>query len=73
LIFDDAAADKNYARSTELLRRQGGGDTHAVIRGIGIVTCMEDGETKLDPAAEMFDAVVHHEQLEFRCTAQPNR
>jgi len=27
----------------------------------------EDGKTKLDHATEMFDLVVHHKQLEFRC------
>jgi hypothetical protein len=38
LIFDDTVADKNYSRSSELVRRQYSGNTHSVIRGIGIVT-----------------------------------
>ena len=38
LIFDDTVADKNYSRSIELVRRQYSGNTHSVIRGIGIVT-----------------------------------
>src|SRR5215216_3700197 len=87
VLFDDTVADKNYSRSIELVRRQWSGNTHSVIRGIGIVTCIyvnpeldrfwfidyrlfapdEDGKTKHDHAAEMFDAVVHHKQLEFRC------
>ncbi len=40
LIFDDTVADKNYSRSLELVRRQWSGNTHLVIRGIGIVTCL---------------------------------
>jgi DDE superfamily endonuclease len=40
LIFDDTVADKNYSRSIELVRRQYSGNTHSVIRGIGIVTCI---------------------------------
>ena len=40
LIFDDTVADKNYSRSIELVRRQWSGNTHSVIRGIGIVTCI---------------------------------
>jgi len=40
LIFDDTVADKNYSRSIELVRRQWSGNTHSVIRGIGIVTCV---------------------------------
>src|SRR5947209_8171310 len=87
VIFDDTVADKNYSRSIELVRRQWSGNTHSVIRGIGIVTCIyvnpeldrfwfvdyrlfapdEDGKTKLDHATEMFDLVIHHKQLEFRC------
>jgi len=40
LLFDDTVADKNYSRSIELVRRQWSGNTHSVIRGIGIVTCI---------------------------------
>ena len=40
LIFDDTVADKNYSHSIELVRRQYSGNTHSVIRGIGIVTCI---------------------------------
>jgi hypothetical protein len=38
LIFDGTVADKNHSRSIELVRRQWSGNTHSVIRGIGIVT-----------------------------------
>jgi len=40
LIFDDTVADKNYSRAIELVRRQWSGNTHSVVRGIGIVTCL---------------------------------
>jgi len=40
LIFDDTVADKNHSRAIELVRRQWSGNTHSVIRGIGIVTCL---------------------------------
>lgn len=93
LIFDDTVADKNHSRSIELVRRQSSGNTHSVIRGIGIVTCIyvnpetdqfwlidyrlfapgEDGKTKLDHATEMFDLVIHHKQLEFRCVLMDTR
>jgi len=40
LVFDDTVADKNYSQALELVRRQYSGNTHSVIRGIGIVTCI---------------------------------
>jgi hypothetical protein len=40
LLFDDTVADKNYSFSIELVRRQYGGNAHAIIKGIGIVTCV---------------------------------
>lgn len=40
LLFDDMVADKDHSRSIELVRRQWGGNTHSVIRGIGTVTCI---------------------------------
>ena len=40
LIFDDTVADKNHSRAIELVRRQWSGNTHSVIRGIGMVTCI---------------------------------
>ena len=40
LIFDDTVLDKNYSHSIELVRRQYSGNAHAVIRGIGVVTCV---------------------------------
>jgi hypothetical protein len=49
LIFDDTVADKNYSRSIELVRRQYSGNTHSVIRGIGIVTCIY-----VNPETEQF-------------------
>jgi len=49
LIFDDTVADKNYSRAIELVRRQWSGNTHSVIRGIGIVTCIY-----VNPETEQF-------------------
>lgn len=40
LIFDDTVADKNYSHEIELVRSQYSGNAHAVIKGIGIVTCV---------------------------------
>lgn len=40
LLFDDTVADKNYSRQIEVARRQYSGNAKAVIRGIGIVTCV---------------------------------
>jgi len=40
IIFDDTVLDKNYSRSIELVRRQYSGNAHAVIKGIGVVTCV---------------------------------
>ena len=40
LVFDDTVVDKNYSQSIELVRRQWSGNAHAVIKGIGIVTCV---------------------------------
>ena len=49
LIFDDTVLDKNYSDSIELVRRQYSGNAHAVIRGIGIVTCVY-----VNPEADQF-------------------
>jgi hypothetical protein len=40
LLFDDTVADKNYSHSIELVRRQYSGNTHSLIKGVGIVTCV---------------------------------
>jgi hypothetical protein len=40
IVFDDTVADKNYSHDIELVRRQYSGNAHAVIKGIGIVTCV---------------------------------
>jgi len=40
IFFDDTVADKNYSHDIELVRRQYSGNAHAVIKGIGIVTCV---------------------------------
>lgn len=40
LLFDDTVASKNYSYKIESVRRQWSGNAKAVIRGIGIVTCV---------------------------------
>jgi hypothetical protein len=40
LAFDDTVADKDFSQKVELVRRQYSGNAHAVIKGIGIVTCV---------------------------------
>lgn len=40
VLFDDTIIDKNYSHAIELVRRQYSGNAHAVIKGIGVVTCV---------------------------------
>lgn len=40
LAFDDTVLDHNSAAKIELARRQYSGNAHAVIKGIGVVTCV---------------------------------
>jgi hypothetical protein len=40
LIFDDTVLDKNYSFAIELVRHQYSGNAKAVIKGIGVVTCV---------------------------------
>lgn len=40
VVFDDTVADKDFSHKIELVRRQYSGNAHAVIQGIGIVTCV---------------------------------
>ena len=40
LVFDDTVLDKRHAHQIELLRRQWSGNAHAIIKGIGVVTCV---------------------------------
>ena len=40
LVFDDTVLDKNYSFAIELVRRQWSGNAKAVIKGIGVVTCV---------------------------------
>ncbi len=49
LLFDDTIADKNYSFAIELVRRQYSGNAHAIINGIGIVTCVY-----VNPETEQF-------------------
>ena len=40
IIFDDTVLDKSYSSAIEGVRRQYSGNAHAVIKGIGLVTCV---------------------------------
>ncbi len=40
VIFDDTVLDKNYSHAIELVRRQYSGNARAIIKGIGVVTCV---------------------------------
>ena len=55
LLFDDTVADKNYSFSIELVRRQYSGNAHAVIKGIGIVTCLY-----VNPETNQFWLINYH-------------
>ena len=40
VLFDDTVLDKNTSFAIELVRRQYSGNAKAVIKGIGVVTCV---------------------------------
>ena len=40
VVFDDTVLDKQSSHKIELVRRQYSGNAHAVIKGIGVVTCV---------------------------------
>lgn len=40
IIFDDSILDKTHSYSIELVRRQYSGNTHGLIKGIGIINCL---------------------------------
>lgn len=40
LLFDDTVLDHNHSFEIELVRRQYSGNAHAIIKGIGVVTCV---------------------------------
>lgn len=40
VLFDDTVVDKDFSHKIELVRRQYSGNAHALIKGIGVVTCV---------------------------------
>lgn len=40
LLFDDTVLDKRFGPQIEMTRRQWSGNAHAIIRGIGLVSCV---------------------------------
>ena len=49
VLFDDTVLDKNFSFAIELVRRQYSGKAKAVIKGIGVVTCVY-----VNPALDRF-------------------
>ena len=49
VVFDDTVLDKNTSFAIELVRRQYSGNAHAVVKGIGVVTCVY-----VNPALDQF-------------------
>ena len=49
VLFDDMVLDKNFSFAIELVRRQYSGNAKAVIKGIGVVTCVY-----VNPALDQF-------------------
>jgi hypothetical protein len=41
LIFDDTVVDKNFSVKVDLIRRQYSGNAHRIIKGVGVVTCID--------------------------------
>lgn len=40
LLFDDTVLDKGFGPSIEMARRQWSGNAHAIVRGIGLISCI---------------------------------
>lgn len=40
ILFDDTVIDKNFSHSIDGVRRQYSGNSHGLIKGIGVVTCV---------------------------------
>ena len=70
IVFDDTVRDKNYSLARELVRWQYRGNTHRVIKGIGVVNRLYelagDGKSKLDPVRERLINLHDQKQLLFR-------
>ena len=52
ILFDDTIVDKNFSHSIEGVRRQYSGNSHGIIKGIGVVTCVY-----VNPETEQFWAI----------------
>jgi hypothetical protein len=40
LLFDDTVLDKGFGPQTEMTQKQWSGNTHGIVRGIGLVCCV---------------------------------
>ena len=52
ILFDDTIVDKNSSHSIESVRRQYSGNSHGIIKGVGVVTCVY-----VNPEIERFWAI----------------
>ncbi|MDA0781786.1 MAG: transposase [Rickettsiales bacterium] len=52
ILFDDTIVDKNFSHSIEGVRRQYSGNSHGIIKGVGVVTCVY-----VNPETEQFWAI----------------
>lgn len=54
VVFDVTVADRNFSHEIELVRQPYSGSAHAVIEGIGLVTCVY-----VNPATDQFWIIVY--------------
>jgi hypothetical protein len=40
IVFDDTVLDKNHSHKIQMVSKQYSGDTHGLIKGIGLVNCV---------------------------------
>ncbi len=62
ILFDDTVADKNSSHAIESVRRQYSGNSHGIIKGIGIVTCVyvnPEVKTQITPSVFFAKLVLH--------------
>jgi hypothetical protein len=55
LVFDDTNVDKNFSFRMDLVRQQYSGDAHGIIKGVGVVNCVN-----FNPALDQFWIIDYH-------------
>ena len=66
VLFDDVVLDKQHATKIELVRQQWSGNAKAVIKGIGVVTCVY-----VNPETEQF-WIIDYRLFAPTWTTRPN-